>query len=370
MFTVTAKLQILPTPEEQTSLLDTMRTYSFACNYVSAYVFRTHELKQAKINKALYYDLRDRFGLRSQMAQSVMKTVVARYKTILENQNEWIQPNFKHPEYDLVWNRDYSLVQGRFSVNTLNGRIKVQFHDEAMEQYFDGTWEFGTAKLVTKHGKWFLHVPMSKDIPEIADFDVCNVVGVDLGVNFVATAYNSQGKTVFYSGKQIKHKRAKYKELRRQLHHRQTPSARRRLKRIGSRENRWMSDVNHQISKALVESNPSGTLFALEDLAGIRGATEKVRRKDRYEIVSWSFFDFRKKLEYKAWRYGSKVKVFDPAYTSQTCPRCGHVERSNRDKKNHRFTCRNCGYKSNDDRIGAMNLHRKGIEYLSAVAGE
>lgn len=124
MFTVTAKLQILPTPEEQTSLLDTMRTYSFACNYVSAYVFRTHELKQAKINKALYYDLRDRFGLRSQMAQSVVKTVVARYKTILENQNEWIQPNFKHPEYDLVWNRDYSLVQGRFSVNTLNGRSK------------------------------------------------------------------------------------------------------------------------------------------------------------------------------------------------------------------------------------------------------
>ena len=53
----------------------------------------------------------------------------------------------------------------------------------------------------------------------------------------------------------------------------------------------------------------------------------------------------------------------------KTCPKCGHVERSNRDKKNHRFTCRNCGYKSNDDRVGAMNLHRKGIEYLSAVAG-
>ena len=40
------------------------------------------------------------------MAQSVLKTVIARYKTILENQNEWIKPSFKKPQYDLVWNRD------------------------------------------------------------------------------------------------------------------------------------------------------------------------------------------------------------------------------------------------------------------------
>ena len=36
------------------------------------------------------------------MAQSVLKTVIARYKTILENQNEWMKPSFKKPQYDLV----------------------------------------------------------------------------------------------------------------------------------------------------------------------------------------------------------------------------------------------------------------------------
>ena len=30
----------------------------------------------------------------------------------------------------------------------------------------------------------------------------------------------------------------------------------------------------------------------------------------------------------------------------------------------HLFTCKNCGYKSNDDRIAAMNLHQIGINYL------
>ncbi|MSS13464.1 hypothetical protein [Porcincola intestinalis] len=36
----------------------------------------------------------------------------------------------------------------------------------------------------------------------------------------------------------------------------------------------------------------------------------------------------------------------------------------NLNKKIHLFTCRNCGNKSNDDRIGAMNLCRMGINYL------
>ena len=40
--TLTAKLKILPTPSEAELLMDTMRTYSEACNYVSGYVFRTH----------------------------------------------------------------------------------------------------------------------------------------------------------------------------------------------------------------------------------------------------------------------------------------------------------------------------------------
>lgn len=370
MFVVTAKLQILPTEEEKMWLTQTMRAYSSACNFVSEYVFSTHDLKQASINKALYQTIRADFGLRSQMAQSVQKTVIARYKTTQETAKEWIKPVFKHPEYDLVWNRDYSLSNEQFSVNTLNGRIKLPYHQEGMKQYFDGTWKFGTAKLVSKHNKFFLHIPMSKDIAELNDFDVRHVVGVDLGINFLATAYGSNGKTLFWNGRNIKQGRAKYKELRRNLQKRQTPSARRRLKRIGQRENRWMSDVNHQVSKALVKSYPARTLFALEDLTGIRSATEKVQRKDRYETVSWSFFDFRQKLTYKAWKYGSRVKVFNPAYTSQTCPVCGHTEKGNRDKKRHIFVCKNCHYVSNDDRIGAMNLYRKGIEYLSTVASE
>ncbi len=363
--TITAKIQISVTTDSSRLLDETMAVYSDACNYVSAYVFRTHDLKQSSLNKVLYSTLREKFSLKSQMAQSVFKTVIARYKTILENQKEWIKPSFKKPQYDLVWNRDYSLTQNCFSVNTLNGRVKLPYFSGNMAKYFDHTiYKFGTAKLVNKHGKYFLHIPVTYDMEESNIADICNVVGIDRGINFVAATYDSRHKSSFISGKAIKQKRANYSKLRKELQMRQTPSARRRLKAIGQRENRWMQDVNHQVSKALVESNPKHTLFVLEDLSGICYATERVRTKDRYVSVSWSFYDLEQKLIYKAKQNQSTVIKVDPRYTSQCCPVCGHIERVNRDKRIHLFTCKNCGYKSNDDRIGAMNLYRMGINYL------
>ena len=364
--TITAKIQIVATDADKVLLNKTMSVYCDACNYVSDYVFRTHDLKQFSLNKVLYFTLRERFGLRSQMAQSVFKTVIAKYKTVLENESKWIKPSFKKPQYDLVWNRDYSLTQNRFSVNTLNGRVKLQYFAEGMSKYFDHTiYKFGTAKLVNKHGKYFLHIPVTYDVKESDISDICNVVGIDRGINFVVATYDSKHKSGFVSGKAIKQKRANYSRLRKELQMRHTPSSRRRLKAIGQRENRWMQDINHQVSKALATGNPKHTLFVLEDLTGIRNVTERVKTKDRYVSVSWSFYDLEQKLIYKAKQNQSSVIKVDPRYTSQCCPACGHTEKSNRNKKIHLFTCKNCGYTSNDDRIGAMNLYRMGINYLA-----
>ena len=335
--TITAKIQIIAAETDKFLLNETMSVYRNACNYVSDYVFRTHDLKQFSLNKALYSTLREKFNLKSQMAQSVLKTVIARYKTILENQNEWIKPSFKKPQYDLVWNRDYSLTQNRFSINTLNGRVKLSYFSDGMSKYFDHTiYKFGTARLVSKHGKYYLHIPVTYEVEESNISDICNVVGIDRGINFVVATYDSKHKSGFVSGKAI-----------------------------GQRENRWMQDINHQVSKALVENNPKHTLFVLEDLSGIRNATERVKTKYRYVSVSWSFYDLEQKLIYKAKQNQSSVIKVDPRYTSQCCPCCGHVEKSNRNKKIHLFTCKKCGYKSNDDRIGAMNLYRMGIDYLA-----
>lgn len=367
MTTITAKVQIYVREEQGESLLLTTKAYRRACNYLSEKVFFSKELNQLNLNGLYYKELRSRFGLKSQMAQSVMKTVIARYKSAKSNGHEWHLVQFKKLEYDLVWNRDYSVNENLFSVNTLDGRMKFRFEKQGMNRFFREDWKFGTAKLVFKNKKWFLHIPMTKESPELPVSDVNHVIGIDLGINFLATTYDSEGKTAFYKGRKVKHKRGQYKALRKQLQIRQTSSARKRLRQIGSRENRYVTDVNHQVTKALVEKNPRGTLFVLEDLSGVRQATEKVCVRNRYVSVSWAFYQFRQMLAYKAELNGQKVIVVDPKYTSQTCPKCGHVEKSNRNKKMHTFCCKNCQYKSNDDRIGAMNLYHKGIEYIGTV---
>lgn len=364
--TVTAKLQILINSSDKQIIYDTMKTYSNACNYVSEYIYKTHNLSRYSVQENTYYHIREVYKLRSQMAVSCVRTVIAKYKTILENQNEWIKPVFRLPQLDLVWNRDYSLntKNNIFSVNTLNGRIKVRFYANGYEHYFSENCKFGTAKLVFKHGKFFLHIPVTYEINELTMSEVSNVVGVDRGIRFIVTTYDSNGQTNFYDGNIIKQKRGHYKALRKELQQVRTSSSRRRLKAIGQRENRWMQDVNHCISKALVENNPDSTLFVIEDLTGIRAVTEKVLVKDRYISVSWSYFDLEQKLTYKALKHHQLVEKVNPAYTSQTCPKCGHTEKANRNKKLHLFCCKNCGYKSNDDRIGAMNLYRMGINLL------
>ena len=197
--------------------------------------------------------------------------------------------------------------------------------------------------------------------------DVKHVVGIDRGLRQLVTTYDEKDKTTFFNGNAVLKKRRHYKELRRSLQARNTRNSKRRIRKMESRENRWMADVNHCLSKTLVFLYGSDTVFVLEDLIGVRFATEQVAKSQRYEHVSWAFFQFGQMLTYKANKVGSMVVEVSAAYTSQRCPKCGTIKKSNRDKHHHEYHCP-CGYRSNDDRVGAMNIQQLGTEYVSGVA--
>ena len=260
---------------------------------------------------------------------------------------------------NLVYKRDFSFTKdGYISIGTLNGRIKVSYYkNNYVNQFINcSDWEYGGAILKKYKNNLYLLLTVSREIETFTP----NTVGVDLGLNFLATAYNGT-HTTFYSGKKVKEYRAHYKKLRRELQSKGTKSAKRRLAAINQRENRFMNDVNHCVTKALVLNNPN-SLFIVEDLKSVRNSLVKVKKNDRYYMVSWSYGDFIEKLSYKALLHNSLVVEVNPKYTSQTCPICGHKDKKNRNKKLHVFKCRNCNYTSNDDRIGAMNLYNKRSE--------
>ena len=294
IFTKTLKIRINVPSEQETLLRQMTEQYRQACNFISEYVF-THsfDLNFFSLNKVLYRDIRGKFSLKSQLAQSSIKTVIARYKTVKEQllehpyrykdeKGEWqsipktlewlFKPvYFSRPQTDLVRNRDYSFVENGslLSINTLCERIKCTYEREHFKEYFDGSWRFGTAKLVELKGLWYLHIPVTREKEDFKKENVKHIVGIDRGLRFLSVSYDEEGKTEFISGKKIATKRNKFLELRRELQAKGTKSARRRLKAISGRENRWMSDVNHQISKTLVRKYGKDTLFVLEDLTGV-----------------------------------------------------------------------------------------------------
>lgn len=377
--TLTIRVKLATSEHESKELASLCDNYTSCCNDVSDWIGEHHTLSQKKINEAVYHPLRDKYGLLAQMTQSSIRRVIASYKAIhsrMERRNEGkpkgrrtacysVKPEYSSAGVDLLWNRDYSysLKTETFSLPVMNGRIRVKAQWKGTPDEYR-TARFGTARLVSKRGKWYLLIPIAIPVPDPTSSPK-TIVGVDLGIRMLATSYDGKN-TLFQRGGEVKNKRGKYKRLRQQLQKRGTRSARRRLKTIGDRENRWMTDVNHQASKALVNHYDRDTMFVLEDLTGIRNATERVRIKDRYVQVSWSFYQFRQMVEYKAKKNGQTVLFVDPSYTSQTCPKCGKIRKANRDKKRHLYVCRNCGYRSNDDRIAAMNLRHKGYDLLNS----
>lgn len=395
---VVIKAQLLNIDDETAQAFsNTMCKYRDACNFISQYIFEhAFELKQSKLNKALYHDLRDKFELKSQMAQSAIKTVIARYKTVktqlfqhpfrydtgkkdgkgrgiwaqIYRDLTWLwQPiNFKRPQLDLQRGRDWSYLSAtnQLSLNTLNGRRKVDFVCKGFDQYLDQTkWKLGSLKMLQLRGKWYIHLSATTAIPEFEAEQAVHVVGIDRGLRFLAACYDEKGKSILFSGQKILRKRRKYKKLRAELQAKGTKSAKRRLKKIGQRENRWMSDVNHRLTKTLIDHYGSNTIYALEDLTDVRFATEKSPKDQRYEIVSWAFYQFEQFLTYKANLNSSAVVKVPAKYTSQRCPKCGRIHKDNRDHELHLYTCDKCGYKSNDDRLAAMNIQFLGTLYRS-----
>ena len=394
----TMKLHINVNDDEKKQLETLTNRYANACTYVSQYIFNNgFPLNSVKVQEANYQDVRTRFQLKSQLTVSVMKTVTARYKTLKEqlakkpykykDENdtwqsiprtlEWLYKPivFRRPQADLVRNRDYNFINGKngtlLSLNTLEKeRLHVQFDvPEYFEKYFDGSWKFGTGKLVSVKGEWYFHIPMTKHINEEFSTDcVKHVVGIDRGLRFLLTSYDEKGRTHFVSGKEVMRKRDSFQRVRDELQAKGTRSAKRVLARISGRENRWMTDVNHRLSKALVDEYGAGTLFVLEDLSGVSFSEELLSNRSadgRRALRSWAFYQFEQFLSYKAVVIGASVVKVDPAFTSQRCPKCGRVRKGNRHHDCHEYVCDCCGYSSNDDRVGAMNIYFLGTLFLS-----
>jgi len=211
-------------------------------------------------------------------------------------------------------------------------------------------------------GKEFAYISVSYKEPE--PYNPKQLIGVDRNTTkHVLVASNINTGKVLKLGKQCNHIHNKYKNIRKSL---QKKGKLKKLKQIKDRESKVVKDINHKISKKLVGwSKKSKAGIVLEDLKGIR-KTVKTRRKQRYSLNSWSFYQLQMMIDYKSKKQGVPVFYVEPQYTSQRCSRCGHIDANNR--KGKIFCCTNCATVENADANAGFNiasLYQQGISQFN-----
>jgi IS605 OrfB family transposase len=355
----TVLVKLAPTPEHRAALLRTLEAFNAACNAVAAVAFAEHSASKIDLQKLVYYDIRARFGLSAQMTIRAIAKVAEAYK-----RDKRTQPHFR-PHGAMVYDERICSFPGpdRVSLLTLDGRVEVPFRFGA---YAAGMLarKRGQADLLYRQrtDTYFLAVTVDAPEPEPGEPQPTQYLGVDLGV--ITLAATSDGELLNHSAgpkhAHINEVRARYSRLRAKLQKQGTKSAKRLLRKRSGKEKRFARDINHCLSKAIVQT-AQGTSrgIALEDLQGIRERAKKtVGKRQRRVLHSWAFFQLRAFIAYKAALAGVPVVYIDPAYTSQTCSRCGHCERANR-RTQARFLCVACGFSAHADLNAAVNIRSR-----------
>lgn len=364
VLTVSCKLQ--PTPEQVAKLDELLQAFAEACEYTNRTV-KENLTNELAIQSLVYNDIRARFGLSAQAAIHAVRRVSSNRKTAKQKDLPVIKFSPTSATYD---ERIFSFREKDWTVSLrlLGGRERFRL---AIGNYQRGLLKGQSPKTATlvkrQNGSYYINIQLEShpELPKETD----KVLGVDLGR--IDIAVSSEGDK--YSGQQITLVRDHYAKLRATLQQKAakgTRSSRRRcrrlLKRLSGKERRFQAHQNHTVSYQLVQKAlTNNQVIALEDLTGIRERTNELPRTktERRRSNSWSFYQLRQFLTYKCIKFGVKLVLVNPAYTSKTCHICLHIHpvqgKSYRSGKT--FRCGHCGWSGDADLNGAINISVLGL---------
>src|SRR6266571_554758 len=382
---ITAKLKLHTSTEEFAALRAMQLAYRDALNYVSRYAYAHGKKSNAvALQDGTYDEVRARFHLPAQMACSVPRQVGATYKTLWTKvkQNAAARkagitkkrykgldqaPKYVSPTLTYQHRKDYSFKTAqRVSILALQGRVIVPYtgYDAHVALLQQGA-HIGAAKLWydKPRKQFYLLISLEIETADPTPETQTSVVGVDVGVRYLAVTSTTTGDFSFHTGKTIVPKANHYARLRKRLQKKGTRSATRRLIAISGRERRLKQDANHKVSHRIVIQYPH-SLIGLEQLTDIRDRTHrkqgkkatKKQRRANAASSKWSFAELQGMIAYKGLLHGSMAIKVDAHYTSKACPMCGYTCDGNRPNKGLLFVCQNCHYTLHAVLVGARNI--------------
>ena len=383
--TITVKLKLNHSPVQKQVIDGFSLKYRDGLNLASKIAFDNGKTSnKIKIQKLSYEQVRG-LGIPAQSACSIARDVGSKYKTQwtkLKQHKENVAKGYTKKKYKgldnvikftsrtctFQYKKDYSIdfKNNLVSIPVSGGREKLEFKgwNNHIDLLKKSDTKIGAANLWYDRIKKQYYLCVSITIPteEIDLSKLDTVIGVDLGQRYLATTQSNKGKVKFFSGRQVKHKSNQFALKRKELQAKGTRSATRKLVKLSMRERLFKQNVNHSLSKIILEPN---SLIGLEELSHIRERTNKFRKGKRASQkqrqanatrYKWAFAELGDYLTYKAKLNKCGVIKIDADYTSKGCPVCGHIDEKNRPKKGLNFICQSCGHKDHADRIGAKNI--------------
>lgn len=186
-------------------------------------------------------------------------------------------------------------------------------------------------------------------------------IGIDVGLAHFAALSNGQeiaNPRFFKQGKKTLAKAQRKLALLKKG----TPERRRQGKvvaKVHEHISNQRKDFCHKESKKIIDQYQ---YICIEDL-DIKKMVEGSHFAQRITDASWN--QFRQFLTYKAAEAGRKLGVVNPAYTSQICSQCGHLELKKLTNREHK--CSQCGYTAHRDFNAAQNILALGLDGLGVV---
>jgi IS605 OrfB family transposase len=373
------QVKLLPTPHQAAALEATLRACNAAASEVALVARGAGCYRNYDLRRLVYQGIKADHGLGAQAAQHVIKKVADAYRALAGNiragnlgqlgskRRAAAETNPIRFRWDSAQSYDRCSLSWQpkartVSIWTADGRLKpVAYTGSTAQLKAVAELPVGESDLVHRDGMWFLYATV--EVAEsVLNTDPQGFLGVDMGI--VNIAADSDGR--LYAGEALNGYRRRQARLRARLQAKGTKSARRLLKRRSRVEGRHTANTNHAIAKTIVaEAARTSRGIAVEDLTGIRERV-RLRKPQRVALNSWSFRQLGQYLAYKARRAGVPLVQVDPAYTSQTCSRCGHVDRKNRVNQ-ATFICRSCGVVASADLNAAVNIAKRGVDGWAAV---
>jgi IS605 OrfB family transposase len=347
----TAKIKLNMLPAE---ILPTLQAYTKAFNFVCATGFPKKDKNGVSLHKKTYGVVRE--YLPSQLAiSSRMKATEALASVFTKTKHKKYGSCPVSKSCSIRYDQNsYSLFLDKKEVSLLTISGRKRFALATPEYYKEqfANWKHCSANLIIRKNKVYLHIVFEKETADV--IPTGKLIGIDRGINNIAVVSNNK----FFGGGIIKKQVRKYQRLRSSLQSKGTKSAIRHLKRLSLKERQFRADINHQISKKIINSLNPGDTIVLEELIGIRN--KRLRKKQRSLLNNWSYFQLEQFIIYKAAAKGIDVKYIDARYTSQRCSKCGFTCRDNR--KQHSFCCKECGYRLNADLNASRNICNKHLD--------